>query len=98
MRLHRRLRRLQRCVASVGAQGSNPDLRARLSVRLARRAVACAAGCRRADLRQSRTRLRFMQHALADTEPLLCAVRTRRKNRAMVRRALLERNEKMVTE
>ena len=57
-------------------------LRAGLSVRLARRAVGDAAGLARADLFEPRARLRAVQHALADAQPLLRAVLARRPGRA----------------
>ena len=57
MRLHRRLRRLPRRVAAEHSEGDAQDLRARLSVRLARNHVGNAAG-RGRHLRPARARLR----------------------------------------
>ena len=67
------------------------DLRARLSVRLARRARRDAAGLARADLLEPRARLRAVQHALGDAQPLLRAVLARRPGRALERRRVLGR-------
>ena len=71
--------------------GALHDLRARLPVRLARRAVGDAAGLARAHLCQPRARLRPVQHALGDAQPLLRAVRARRRRRALERRRVLGR-------
>ena len=71
--------------------GALHDLRARLSVRLARRALGDAAGLARADLFEPRARLRALQHALGDAQPLLRAVRARRPGRALERRRVLGR-------
>ena len=67
------------------------DLRARLSVRLARAPRRPAAGVARAHLRQPRARVRAVQHAIADAQPLLPAMRGRREGRRVARRALLGR-------
>ena len=75
---------------SVPAQRA-ADLRARLSVRLARRALGDAAGLARADLLEPRARLRAVQHALGDAQPLLRAVLARRQGRALERRRVLGR-------
>ena len=79
--------------ASAG-RASRPSrcaLRARLPVRLARRPVGDAAGLARADLLEPRARLRPVQHALGDAQPLLRAVRARRQGRELERRRLLGR-------
>ena len=70
-----RLRRLSRGRAAERARGRARDLRAGLSVRLARHSGGCATVLAGADLRPSRARLRAPQHALARAHPTLSAVR-----------------------
>jgi p-hydroxybenzoate 3-monooxygenase len=76
-----RLRRLPRRVPCQRAGAGDHGLRACLSVRMAGSAVADAAGVARADLHQPCARLLAVQHALADAQPLLPAVRARRPGR-----------------
>ena len=71
--------------ASVPA-GALPDLRARLSVRLARAPRRRAAGRARAHLRAITSAASRSAHALADPQPLLRAVRARRARRGLARR------------
>ena len=91
MRLHRRLRRLSRRQPAEHPGRVAAHLRARLPVRLARRAIGDAAGLARADLLEPRARLCPVQHALGDAQPLLRAVRARRQGRELERRRLLGR-------
>ncbi len=65
LRFHCGLRRLPRRQPRERAAGGDPPVRARLSVRLARRAGGRATLFARADLRRPRTRLRALLHALA---------------------------------
>ena len=69
------------------------DVRADLSVRLARHPLGDAAGQPRTDLFQPRARLCALHHALDQAQPLLRAVRARRPCRAMAGRPLLGRIE-----
>src|SRR5262249_56974610 len=87
MRFHRRLRRLPRRVPPEHSTGRAEELRAGISVRLARHPLGITAAVRGAHLRLSRARLRPLQHALADALAALPAVRPRRESRRMARRA-----------
>ncbi len=71
LRVRRRLRRLPRRQPSVHSQGQETNLREDLPVWLARRADADTTGLLRADLRQSRTRLRVVLTPFLDLEPVL---------------------------
>ena len=73
------------------ARAGAHDLRARLSVRLARRARGRCRRCARADLLEPRARLRALQHALADAQPLLRAVRRSTTASTLERRRVLGR-------
>ena len=90
LRLHRRLRRVSRRVAAEHSEDGAQDLRARLSVRLARNHVGDAAG-RRGHLRPARARLRARFAAQSDAEPLLHPVRPRHADRGLAGRAVLGR-------
>ena len=74
LRLHRRLRRLPRRLPAVDPARGCDDLRARVSVRLARHSRQGAADARRAHLRLPRARLRAVQHALAEITRLYLQV------------------------
>ncbi len=78
------------CRASVPAPAHH-DVRARLSVRLARRAGRRAAGPPRTGLRESRPRLRAVQPAQPHAQPLLHPVSARRRGRRVDRRRVLGR-------
>ena len=71
LRFHRRLRRLPRSQPQDDSGERPADLREGLSLRLAGRAVTHASGHSRSDLQPSRTRIRALQHALEDPEPVL---------------------------
>src|SRR5262249_57389180 len=87
MRFHRRLRRLPRRVPAEHSGGRAEELRAGISVRLARYPLGIAAAVRGAHLRLSRAWLRPLQHALADALAALSAMHPRRESRRMARRA-----------
>ena len=74
--------------ASVKPVG-DPDLRAGLSVRLARDPVGDAAGQPRTDLLQPRPRICALHHALDAPQPLLRAMLARRSYRSVAGRAVL---------
>ncbi len=93
LRLHRRLRRLPRRVPRQRAAVGAAHLREGLCLRLAGPAGRRAAGGARADLREPRARLRAVQHAQQDAQPLLRAVRAGRRHRPLVGRGLLGRAE-----
>ncbi len=69
------------------------DLRAGLSVRLARDPVGDAAGQRRIDLFQPCRGFRALHHALDAPQPLLRAMPARRSHRSMAGRSILGRIE-----
>ena len=93
MRLHRRLRRLPWRQPRQRQAVGDPDLRAGLSVRLARHPVGNAAGQSRTDLFQPRARICAVHDALDPPQPLLRAVPARRRYRAVAGRAVLGRTE-----
>ncbi len=93
LRFHRRLRRLSRRVARIGARGRGHQLRARLPVRLAGDPCRHPAGQPRADLLQPSARLCAVLDALDDAQPLLRAVPARRSGRGLERRPLLGRDQ-----
>src|SRR3546814_16308086 len=84
-----RLRRLPRCQPPGDSRRQAEDLRARLSLRLARRAVGDAAGERGADLRAPRPRLCALLPARPAAQPLLPAGGGQRESRRLAGRALL---------
>ena len=96
MRLHRRLRRVPRRVAPEHSEIRAQDLRARLSVRLARNHVGDAAG-RGCHLRPARARLRARLAAQSDAEPLLHPMRPRHADRGLAGREVLGRAETAVS-
>ena len=91
LRLHHRLRRLPRGEPEVDPEGQHPRVRARVPVRLARRAVAHEAGVAGADLRAARARLRALLAALQHAQPLLHPGAVDGLGRRLVRRAVLRR-------
>ena len=91
LRLHRGLRRLPRRQPPGDSSERADDARARLSVRLARRARGRAAGVAGARLCEPRARVRTVQHALGRAQPLLRAMRSRHRSRRVERRAFLGR-------
>ena len=91
LRVHRRLRWFSRRQSRQRAPHGDSDLRAGLSVWLARRAVGDTARIARVDLLQPRTWLCAVQHALDAPQPVLRAVFARRRRRAVERRGVLGR-------
>ena len=81
MRFRRRLRRVSWGVAPKHSRGGGADIRARLSVRLARDHVGDAAG-RRRHLCPSRARLRPDLAAQSHAEPTLHPMQSRHRDRA----------------
>jgi hypothetical protein len=75
--------------AAPACRERDPDLRADLSVRLARHPVGDAAGQPRIDLYQPRKRFRALHHALDAPQPLLRAMSARRSHRSMAGRTIL---------
>ena len=67
------------------------DVRARISLWLAGNAIRHDSRGGRAHLRLARARIRPVQHAQPDAQPLLSAVLARRTRRGLVRRAVLDR-------
>ena len=93
LRFRDRRRRLSRRQPQVDPEGRAEGIRARLSVRLARRAVAHEARLARADLLQARARLRFVLAALPGPEPLLHSGSADGPGRGLARRRVLVRAE-----
>ena len=90
LRLHRRRGRVPRRLAGKSIpQRRSEGVRARLSLRLARRVVAHQARLARADLLQARARLRAMLDALAGAQPLLYSGAADGQRRGLVGRRLL---------
>ena len=83
------MRRLSRRLPPVDSRRRADDLRPSLSVRLAGNSGGGAAVVRGADLRLSRARLRAAQHALAENQPALFAVRSPTRTSRLAGRAHL---------
>src|SRR5271169_1370330 len=89
MRFYRRLRRLSWREPPLDPRRQPTNLRARLSLRMARHSRRQAAGLARADLCQSRARLRAVFDAFNDAQPLLPSVPPRRTRRGLAGREIL---------